>query len=101
MAVRARKIKWSPLALQSMVLALTTISADSAQGAEEVEKAIMGRIETAAVRPERYPVDKFKGKKSDQFRAFETHSFRVSYRYTRSEIRILRVRHVRQAPKLY
>jgi plasmid stabilization system protein ParE len=101
MADRARKIKWSPSALQSLLFALTRISADSVQGAEEVEKAIMGRIETAAFRPERYPVDKFKRDKSDQFRAFETHSFRVSYRYTKSEIRILRVRHVRQAPKLY
>ena len=101
MALRARKIKWSSAALQNMVIALTRISESSLQQAEEVENAIIYRIETAAVSPERYPPDKFRRINSGLFRAFETHSFRVSYRYSKSEIRILRIRHVRQAPKLY
>ena len=101
MAFRARKVKWSSGALQNMVIVLTRISESSLKQAEEVEKAILYRIESACVRPERYPPDKFKRNNSGLFRAFETHSFRVSYRYSKGEIRILRIRHVHQAPKLY
>lgn len=38
---------------------------------------------------------------SGNYRAFETHSYRISYRYTEDEIRILSFRHVKQDPKEY
>jgi plasmid stabilization system protein ParE len=101
MALRTRKIKWSSAALQNMLTALIRIREESVKQAEEVEKSILSRIESASIRPTRYPPDKFKRNNTGYFRAFETHSFRISYRYTKHEIRILRIRHVREAPKLY
>jgi plasmid stabilization system protein ParE len=54
-----------------------------------------------AGRPEKYPPDKFRLDNEGNYRAFETHSYRISYKFTDREIRILRIRHVRQSPKPY
>jgi len=68
------------------------------QQAEAVEHSILKKIDQVVAYPEKYPPDKFKrNNPGNNYRAFETHSYRVSYRYTKTEIRILRVRHVRQA----
>ena len=74
-----RSIIWDNQALASLMKALKWISNDSMQQAEEVEKAILNTIEIAAHYPERFPPDKFKRNNAGNFRAFETHSYRISY----------------------
>lgn len=51
--------------------------------------------------PEKYPPDKFKKSNPGNYRAFEKYSYRIAYKHTSEEIRILRVRHVKQEPKEY
>jgi plasmid stabilization system protein ParE len=51
--------------------------------------------------PEKHPPDRFKKDNNGNFRAFEKHSCRVAYYIAETEIRILRVRHVKQEPKEY
>lgn len=47
------------------------------------------------------PPDKFKKNNPGNYRAFEKYSYRIAYKHTATEIRILRVRHVKQEPKEY
>ena len=96
-----RIIKWDEKALSSFEQALLWISEVSIQQAEGVELAILKRIDKIADNPEIYPPDKFKTNNTGGFRAFETHSYRVSYQYSETEIRIVQVRHVRQSPRLF
>ncbi|SMD44074.1 Plasmid stabilization system protein ParE [Aquiflexum balticum DSM 16537] len=96
-----RKIIWEDHAIELFIKAIEWISKDSVFQAEKVEKAILEKIEELPNYPEKYPPDKFKLQNPGLFRAFETHSYRVSYKFNDQEIRILRIRHVRQSPKAY
>ena len=75
------------------------IKLDSYSNAEKVRDGIVKIIDTLPKNPEKFPPDKFKRNNTGLFRAFEKFSYRISYRYTSSEIRILRIRHVKQEPK--
>lgn len=80
---------------------MTIISEDSIQSAENVEETILSLIEDLAIYPEKHPKDKYKQNNRGDIRAFEKFNFRISYKYTDKEIRILRIRHVKQNPKSY
>ncbi|MBY0435449.1 MAG: type II toxin-antitoxin system RelE/ParE family toxin [Cyclobacteriaceae bacterium] len=96
-----RKIIWETSALETLIKALRWISNDSIQGAETVEKSIVEKLQKARVNPYRFPRDQMKIGNTGNFRYFISHSYRVSYRITETEIRVLRVRHVKQNPRLY
>jgi len=96
-----RKIVWNKRPSKSLSKALKQISEDSMLAAERVEAAILMAIEELKIEPEKYPPDKYKINNSGSFKAFEIYNYRISYKYTDKEIRILRVRHVRQRPKNY
>ncbi|MCC5930689.1 MAG: type II toxin-antitoxin system RelE/ParE family toxin [Cyclobacteriaceae bacterium] len=92
---------WDRKALENFSASLEWISKESVQQAELVEKAILDKIDQLPAHPEKYPLDKYKINNDGSYRAFESHSLRVSYNYTDFEISILRIRHVRQSPKSY
>ncbi|UXP33104.1 type II toxin-antitoxin system RelE/ParE family toxin [Reichenbachiella agarivorans] len=96
-----KKIVWNTRPSKSFASALKNISLESYQNAELVEAAVLSAIEGIQEQPERYPPDKFKSENKGDHRAFETHSYRVAYRVTDTQIRILRIRHVKQEPKPY
>ena len=96
-----RKLIWDLQALTRLEKSLEWISETSIQQAEQIEQAILERIEIIRVHPERHPPDKYKRNNPGIYRAFEIHSYRISYHYTENEIRILRFRHVKQEPKEY
>jgi plasmid stabilization system protein ParE len=77
------------------VQALKRISEDSRLQAERVEEALAASIKGLISNPEKYPPDKFKKDNQGNFRAFEKLSFRIAYKVTKGQIRILRIRHVR------
>ena len=77
------------------------IKEDSPKNAEKVRVEILAEIRKLATHPEMYPPDRFKNQNPGNYRAFEKHSYRVAYRHNEKEIRILRIRHVKQEPKLY
>ncbi|VAX37049.1 hypothetical protein MNBD_UNCLBAC01-293, partial [hydrothermal vent metagenome] len=76
-----KKLAWNKSATKRLTKDLKRISEeDSISQAEGVEDAILNCINKALKNPERYPPDKYKIKNEDNnHRAFETHSFRVSY----------------------
>lgn len=51
--------------------------------------------------PEVFPPDKFKKNNDGSWRAFEKFRYRISYRITLKEIRIVRLRHTSRSPLAY
>ena len=98
---KRRTIVWSRVALRQLENALTWISKESFNQAEKVEQAVLNKIEIASKNPEHFPPDKFKRNSPTYFRAFDTHSYRVSYKFDEKPLRMLRVRHVKQKPVRY
>lgn len=80
---------------------LKRISEESYLQAERVEEAILYSLEELKRHPEKYLPDKYKLHNTGNFRAFETHSYPIAYRFTDQEVRILRIRHVKHEPKRY
>jgi plasmid stabilization system protein ParE len=97
----AIRIIWDKQALENIANAIEWISKESIQQAENVENAILEKIEELLDHPEKHPLDRFKMYNEGSFRAFETHSYRISYKFNDQEIRILRIRHVRLSPEIY
>ena len=97
----ALEIVWNKEALDNIAKAIEWISQESIVQAENVEKAILDKVGPLTTHPVRHPPDKYKKNNTGEYRAFETHSYRVSYRHTKTTVRILRIRHVKQMPKHY
>ena len=77
------------------------IREESPQNARQVQQGITKLIDQLPENPERYPLDKYKQNNPGNYRAFEKYSLRIAYQHSEKEIRILRVRHVKQKPKSY
>lgn len=97
----ALRIKWNRKALQQFDDAIAYIETSSPTNAEKVKRSILTRIDELLKYPERYNPDKYKLNNDGSFRAFEIHHYRISYRYKQTEIRIIRMRHVRMNPLAY
>jgi plasmid stabilization system protein ParE len=96
-----RKLVWDRPVLNRLEEALKRIAETSFQNAEQVELAILEKSEITKRNSEYFPPDKYKENNTGNYRAFETHSFRVAYRYSETEVKIVQLRHVKQNPKMY
>ncbi|QLH31476.1 MAG: type II toxin-antitoxin system RelE/ParE family toxin [Cyclobacteriaceae bacterium] len=94
-------IIWNKLASIYFKKAYERIKEDSYSNAEKVKNGIIKVIESLIEHPEKYSPDKFKKENPGNYRAFEKYSYRVAYKHTEREIRILRIRHVKQEPREY
>ena len=54
-----------------------------------------------SLQPEMFPPDKFKKDNDGSWRAFEKYRYRISYRITQWEIRVVRMRHTSRTPFKY
>ena len=95
------KIVWDLQAKNSFKKHLDYIRKESLQSAERVRNDILGIIGNLGKYPEKFPPDKFKKDNDGSYRAFERNNCRIAYYITESQIRILRVRHVKQEPRKY
>ncbi len=96
-----RTIVWDRPIVLRLEEALRWIAETSFQNAEQVEHTILEKVEITKSNPEYFSPDKYKEDNTGNYRAFETHSFRLAYRYTETEVRIVQFRHVKQNPKMY
>ena len=94
-------IVWDQEARKSFRKNLENIMEDSFQAAQKVGDEILSLVDSLAEQPERFPPDRFKNGNDGSYRAFEKHSLRLSYHVSEKQIRILRVRHVKQRPLKY
>ncbi|GAC1305950.1 MAG: hypothetical protein NVSMB24_15640 [Mucilaginibacter sp.] len=69
--------------------------------ASELEENIISRVENLVDSPALYPVDKYKKGNDGSYHAFEVDEYRVSYRITKSLIKIIRVRHTSGKTRKY
>ena len=94
-------IAWDKAALTSLQKAFEYIKQDSPQNALKVRDSILKIVRSLPNHPLKFPPDKFKNNNTGSYRAFEKYSLRVAYRVSSKEIKILRIRHVKQEPKSY
>ncbi|MEP7109704.1 MAG: type II toxin-antitoxin system RelE/ParE family toxin [Ferruginibacter sp.] len=95
------KLVWTRRSQQHMRALYKYISEDSPQNAMKVVNDIVTAAEKAIGNPEYYNPDKFKINNDGSYRAFEKHRYRIVYRYQKSIICVLRVRHTKMEPKNY
>ncbi|MBW8050009.1 MAG: type II toxin-antitoxin system RelE/ParE family toxin [Cytophagales bacterium] len=95
------KINWAPSAENSLQKAYEYISERSRANAEKVKTAISDMIDKLPENPERHSLDKYKKNNPGNYRSFEKYNYRVTYKYTEKEIRIIRIRHTKQEPLEY
>jgi plasmid stabilization system protein ParE len=94
-------VKWNKSALNQLIKAIDFIKNQSLQASETVQVDIITAIGSLSNHPEKFPPDKYKTNNDKSFRAFELHSYRITYRYKKDEVRIIRIRHVKRNPKMY
>lgn len=94
-------IIWDKNAKTQLKKAYYKILKESYQGAITVRDSILNTIEKIPEQPHRHPIDKFKTDNSGNYRAFELHNYRVTYKITDKNIQILRVRHIKREPLEY
>jgi plasmid stabilization system protein ParE len=69
--------------------------------AEKVKNTILKEINELLNNPEIYEQDRFKTDNDGSYRAFEKLKYRIAYRITKTQIRVLRVRHSNREPLEY
>lgn len=94
-------VNWNKRASQALKREYERIIEESYDNAELVKNGIREIVDSLPNHPEKFPRDKFKTNNEGNYRAFEAFSYRVAYKHTEKEIRILRIRHVKQEPKKY
>ncbi len=92
---------WTPQAITELKKAYKYIAQDSSQNAKKVVDEIVLLTDKLPEKPEMFPPDKFKKNNDGTWRAFEKFHYRVSYRITTKEIRIVRMRHTGRSPLQY
>jgi plasmid stabilization system protein ParE len=92
---------WTPQAIAELKKAYKYISQDSPQNAKKVIDEIILLADKLPDQPEMFPPDKFKNNNDGNWRAFEKFRYRISYRITAKDIRIVRMRHTSRTPLQY
>jgi plasmid stabilization system protein ParE len=94
-------IKWNKNAIDQLIKAIEYIEDDSVVNAEKVKNEILASIAELTSYPKKFPPDKYKQNNDNSFKAFELYHYRISYRFWKNEIRIVRIRHTKRNPKHY
>jgi plasmid stabilization system protein ParE len=94
------RIVWDITAKKELKKIYDHIKLDSLQNAEMVREGIV-KATASLDKNFVYRPDKYKRNNDGSYRAFEIYSYRISYRITLDEIKILRLRHVRMRPKRF
>lgn len=92
---------WSSRAVAELQKAFKYIYQFSPQNAVKVRDELIDTTIELAKNPEIFPLDKYKKDNDGNWRAFEKYHYRVSYRITPTEIRIVRMRHTSRSPLKY
>lgn len=94
-------IVWNIKARNELKSIYKYILKDSYQNAVNVRQDIIATVLTLIDHPDKHKSDQYKTNNDGSWRAFEIHDYRISYRVTKSEIRIVRLRHTSRSPLQY
>ena len=92
------RVVWRKLALNQLNKIYKYVKKESELSAKKVVKDIFDTADKLKDNSEIHPLDKYRKNNDGTIRAFEVYSYRVVYQVTKSEIRILRVRHTKREP---
>lgn len=92
---------WSSTATAELKKAYDHIAEDSPENAVIVRDALIDLTLQLESFPEKYPLDRYRKNNDGSWRAFEKYNNRVSYRILKTQIRIVRLRHVKRSPLRY
>jgi plasmid stabilization system protein ParE len=92
---------WSLRAKAELKEAHDHIAKDSPDNAIKVRDALIDLTLQLENFPEKYPLDQHRTANDGTWRAFEKYSYRISNRISKTQIRIVRLRHIRRSPLPY
>jgi len=93
------EIKWNKLAVKQLIDAIEYLEENELfTYAEKIENEILTKIGALPQTHYLYQPDRLKKKNDGSFYAFEVDRYRISYRRTLNDIRILRIRHTNRRP---
>ena len=100
--VKNRVVVWDKIAFEHFKEAYDSLKGGkNLSYAKKVKNTILKRVNELLDNPEIYEHDRFKIDNDGSYRAFEKFKYRVAYRITETQIRVLRVRHTRREPIEY
>ncbi len=92
-------IKWSALAVRNFISIIEFLETENEFNyAKKLQKEILFRINSLTKNPKIYPLDRFKIKNDGSYFAFEVDNYRISFKKSDDEIRVLSVRHTKRKP---
>ena len=94
-------IKWDRTTWAQLQQLYEYIFENSPKNAKKVRQEIVEMVDCIPSNPLRHGKDKFKKNNDGTYRYFELHHYRIAFRITDEEIKILRVRSTHQEPLLY
>jgi len=101
MVEKKRALVWDIEAKEHLQKIYEHIKKDSISSARKVKSEILSTVKKLKKNPEMFPPDRFKIDNAGNYRSFEKYSYRVTYKHTGKEIRIIRIRHTKQEPLEY
>ncbi|MBE5318913.1 type II toxin-antitoxin system RelE/ParE family toxin [Pedobacter sp. MR2016-19] len=94
-------VVWSYRARLELKKVFDYIALDSLKYAILVRGELIDLTIALSENPEKYPLDKYKINNDGSWRAFEKYRYRISYKITANQIRIVRLRHSSKSPLHY
>ena len=94
-------VVWSKRARLELRKAFDYIAQDSLKHAMLVRDEIIDLTIALSQHPEKHSLDKYKLNNDGSWRAFEKYHYRISYKITPGQIRIVRLRHTSKSPLHY
>jgi plasmid stabilization system protein ParE len=99
--IKELPIVWDSKEFHNFISILNAIKQDSPLNAKRVKTRITNIVKSIPKHPFKFREDEFKDPNDGSYRVFNQDNIRVSYRVTKSTIKILRVRHSKQEPINY
>ena len=96
-----RTVIWTVRAAKQLEGVYKHIAKDSILQADNVFDKIKSSADDVPNNPEKYPPDKYKINNKGNYRAYEIYRYRISYRITKKDIYIVRLRGTDQNPREY
>jgi plasmid stabilization system protein ParE len=101
MVEKGYEVVWTKRSQKQMRQVFKHISKDSPKNASKVIQDIADAVHKAIPNPEIYGADKYKAYNDGSYRSLEKHHYRITYRFSKNIIRVLRVRHISMEPLEY
>ncbi|MEI6508777.1 MAG: type II toxin-antitoxin system RelE/ParE family toxin [Bacteroidota bacterium] len=95
------KLLWDKAALDELVEIIDYIYKESPQGARIVRDSIQSQVNSIKKKPLIFEVDHLKMNNDGSFRSNTVYSYRITYKISKNQIFILRVRHTSREPLEY